>query len=134
MSDTPNPSRNTQPHPSVNRDIVHAAVEGMGVVRKPLFSAPITHEGWQKMMLTHIAAAKQLGFTMFEIDTVEATVPRPKKKKEEPSSPWGISSMYFRVALPGDEWKAADPATEEPEETNGTMKTTVVRVYALAVE
>jgi hypothetical protein len=87
MSESPKPSKNPKPHPAVNRDAAHSIVAGLGIVRKPLFAAPISQEGWHKMMLTHIAAAKALGFTMFEIDTTECTVPRPKQKKKEESSP-----------------------------------------------
>lgn len=118
--------------PMVARDVAHEVVAGLGVVRKPLFSAPITHDGWQKVMLTHIAAAKQLGFTMFEIDTVEGTVQRQEQRKKQPEEN-PFTSYFFRVQVEGEEWKG-QPEVESATGEMETVRTTIVTVYALAVE
>lgn len=128
-----NPSKKPRPQGPVARDVTHEVVAGLGVVRKLLFQAPISYDGWQKMMLTHIAAAKNLGFTMFEIDAGEGEAPRPPKKKQEASGM--ISSMFYIGSVPeGDEWKVVATDEDSTSATSATIRTTIVRVYALAVE
>lgn len=127
------PSNAPKPHPPVQRDAIHTVVNGLGVVRKLLFSAPVTHDGWQKTMLTHIGAAKQLGFTMFEIDAKMEKRPRRKQEKKQEPNPYGGIWSSFVIRIEGDEWK--EPAAEEEAAPESPLvDTLVVYVYALAVE
>jgi hypothetical protein len=129
------PSQAPRPLPGADRSTLDTIAEGMGIGRRILFQSPVTHDGWHSRMLTHIAAAKQLGFTMFEIDTTTMKVPRPKQREGGEDGAFYMSILGMpmrRRPVEGDEWK--EPTDADSDTAPRTMDAIVVTVYALAVE
>jgi hypothetical protein len=135
MTDQINPSRNVVALPMTDREKPQALAQGLGIKRRLIFESPMSRDGWGNYMVQHIAVAKSLGFTMFEIDVVPARVREAKKPEPEQqiTSIDALYRSYFRTAeaqlLAGDEWKVA--ATTD---AGKFAPSHVITVYALVVE
>ena len=114
------PSKEPMAVPSPDGGTVELT-KGMRVVRRPIYQNVQSREGWQNEMVERIAAAKALGFTLFEVDVTAVQTPAP------PDGMVYISIFGTTPAVEGDEWKGDDNKRK-------LMKNRVVTVYALVVE
>lgn len=97
---------------------------GVRVRRRVIYQAPVTKEGWYNEMVAHIAVAKTLGFTAFEIDVT----PEQQKARRGMGFYFSIFGQPGRVE--GDEWKDADDEDRKAR----TVDVPVVTILALVVE
>lgn len=114
--------------PVVDKAVPADVVPGVRMRRQPIFQTEVGATDAMVQMVTRIATAKALGFTLFEIDVTPVRVDAPKADANVVTL--DVFRMYFGGDSPaeGEEWKAT------AEKRRKLVESHVLTVYALVVE